>query len=348
MTVPTVLQSLYDYDNWVNDRLFDVVERVPEARTREEFGGSFDTIHGTYAHILQGEIYYYTRWTGQPLPADGRPADLKTIAELRRRWTEIHGNVATFLESLTPEGVARVVQHSLRGGASWELPLWQLMLQMQNHGTHHRAELADMLTRVGHVPPPTDYIVFCNERTHGQAGAGLTELDLTIVRSLYAYHYWVTDRLLDLAEQVPLERTRERFGGSFDTIHGTLVHLLSAEFVWGSRWHGVSPTSMLKEDEFADVKVIRARWAEQRPQVQRFVDAVTAEQASAPLAYTNTSGVQFELPTWQPMVQLVSHGTHHRAELADMLTRVGLPPAPTDYSVFCQEQPALASGRAAA
>jgi uncharacterized damage-inducible protein DinB len=38
------------------------------------------------------------------------------------------------------------------------------------------------------------------------------------------------------------------------------------------------------------------------------------------------------------MLQVVHHGTHHRAELSDMLTRVGMAPAPTDIIVFFQKQ----------
>lgn len=32
-------------------------------------------------------------------------------------------------------------------------------LHVVNHDTHHRSEVATMLTRVGHVPPGTDLIV---------------------------------------------------------------------------------------------------------------------------------------------------------------------------------------------
>lgn len=157
-----MIRSLYGYNRWVNQRLLDVVEQVPPERTREVFGGSFDTIHGTTAHILQGEMHYYSRATG--LGQTQRPAELEKIEEIRALWEEHHAKMEQLLRQLTPERSAEIVRYSTRTGETYELPLWQVLLQMVNHGTHHRAELADMLTRVGCPPPPTDYIVYCQEQ----------------------------------------------------------------------------------------------------------------------------------------------------------------------------------------
>lgn len=157
-----VIQSLYGYNRWVNERLLDLVEQVPEARTRESFGGSFDTIQGTVAHVLQGEMHYYARCSGEPQPQ--RPADLPSIGEIRALWDEQDPKVQRFLGELGPDGPARTVRYTTRTGEVQEMPVWQIVLQMVNHGTHHRAELADMLTRVGLAPPATDYTVYCQEQ----------------------------------------------------------------------------------------------------------------------------------------------------------------------------------------
>lgn len=161
------MRSLIGYNHWVNDRLLDVVEQVPPERTREQFGGSFDTIQGTAAHILQGEMHYYTRWTGGSWPREWRPAGAVSIAELRGHWTEERRKIDAYVNDLKPDRLADVIRYTTRSGEAYELPIWQLMLQMVNHGTHHRAELADMLTRVGSPPPPTDIIVYFQEQAKG-------------------------------------------------------------------------------------------------------------------------------------------------------------------------------------
>ena len=156
-----IVRSQIDYDDWVNRRLLDIVAQVPLDQSQEHFGGSFDTIHGTVAHILGSEHHYFGRWTGtQPSPR----RDDVTIEELRAQWEALLPKRNEYLSGLTVEKLDAPLHYSTRSGASYDLPLWQLMLQMVNHGTHHRAELCDMLTRVGFSPSPTDIIVFFQER----------------------------------------------------------------------------------------------------------------------------------------------------------------------------------------
>jgi uncharacterized damage-inducible protein DinB len=160
-----MLRSLFAYNHWVNDRLLALVEQVAPERLQEQMGGSFDSIQGTAAHILQGELFYYYRWIGQQQPQGRRPSERRTIGELRALWAENRALIDAFLERLTPEQLYTPLRYGRRNSqATYELPLWKIMLQMINHGTHHRAELADMLTRVGLEPPPTDLIVFFEEQ----------------------------------------------------------------------------------------------------------------------------------------------------------------------------------------
>lgn len=165
-----MLRSLVGYNHWANDLLLDVAEQVPADRTRESLGGSsFDTIHGTTAHILQGEVHYYARWVGEDLPRGGRSSEARSIAELRERWLAHRARIDQFAAELTPERLQEPIRYRRREGKAYELPLWQVMLQMLNHGTHHRAELADLLTRVAYPPPATDLIVYY-EQLAGSAG----------------------------------------------------------------------------------------------------------------------------------------------------------------------------------
>jgi uncharacterized damage-inducible protein DinB len=133
------------------------------------------------------------------------------------------------------------------------------------------------------------------------------------------------------------ERRRERFGASFDTIHGTLGHILGAQIIWLSRWNGVSPPRVIGGDDFPDLLAIRRRWQAHQDDLAAFLYALTPEKLAAPLTYTNTRGEQYTYPLWQQMLHIVNHGTHHRSELAEMLTRAGFPPPPTDLLVYYDE-----------
>ncbi len=69
----------------------------------------------------------------------------------------------------------------------------------------------------------------------------------------------------------------------------------------------------------------------------RFLADLTPERLVAPLSYTTTGGQSFTQPLWQPLLHVVNHGTHHRSEAADLLTRLGHPPPPLDLIIYYRE-----------
>lgn len=163
-------------------------------------------------------------------------------------------------------------------------------------------------------------------------------MDMDTIRFLYTYDSWVNRRLLANAERLPPDRTRESFGTSFDTIHGTLAHILGSQIIWLSRWRGVSPTRRITGTDFPSLAAVRQRWSEHHQELEAFMGGLTNEDLNAPLSYRNTEGKGYTLPLWEQMVHVVNHGTHHRSELADMLTRGGYAPEPTDLIRYCLER----------
>ena len=162
-------------------------------------------------------------------------------------------------------------------------------------------------------------------------------MNVEVIRSLYTYNRWANERLLTAAAQLPDERTRKHFGASFATIHGTLAHVLAAEIIWLHRWQGESPTKLLDGDDFASLAEIRTRWDQQHREMDAFLATLTPERLVTPLQYTNTRGQSLVYPLWQMMLHVVNHGTHHRSEIADMLTRADAPPPPLDLVAYYAE-----------
>ncbi len=49
-------------------------------------------------------------------------------------------------------------------GNPYQSPLWQIVLHLVNHGSHHRGQVSGMLRALGKTPPPLDLIAYY--RTH--------------------------------------------------------------------------------------------------------------------------------------------------------------------------------------
>ncbi|MBV9119369.1 MAG: DinB family protein [Chloroflexi bacterium] len=165
MTVLDPYRDLFAYTEWADALLLAELDQVAPERLHESLGGSsFDSMFGTAAHVLQGEIYYFHLWTRRPQPTERRPMELRTLPELRQRWTEQRQLLDEFMASVTPDQLDEVVHYKTRDGAEHDLAVGRIMLNMVNHGTHHRAELCDLLSRAGSPPPATDFIVFTQVR----------------------------------------------------------------------------------------------------------------------------------------------------------------------------------------
>ncbi len=107
-----------------------------------------------FAHIYGGEWSRLQSWMGHaPTPVPG--ADIKTFGELRQRWDALEAEQRRFLAGLNEEDLGRLIELKDSEGRTHRCPLGLLLLHMPNHATHHRSEIATMLTMVSGSPPGT-------------------------------------------------------------------------------------------------------------------------------------------------------------------------------------------------
>jgi len=69
------------------------------------------------------------------------------------RWRE-------WAATLTEERAGSVLDYKDLKGNAWRQPVWQLILHVVNHATHHRGQVSGFLRAMGHTPPPVDLIAY--------------------------------------------------------------------------------------------------------------------------------------------------------------------------------------------
>ena len=151
---------------------------------------------------------------------------------------------------------------------------------------------------------------------------------------LHQYNQWANAKILNAAANMTEEQFVAPAGFPHGGLRATLVHALSAEWVWRTRWEGTSPTAMLKPGDFPDFQSLRLRWADEERRLMNFVDGLSDERLNSTFDYTNTSGKPFTKVLWHAMAHVVNHGTQHRAEVAAMLTDLGYSPGDIDLIFF--------------
>ncbi len=152
----------------------------------------------------------------------------------------------------------------------------------------------------------------------------MTLSDLTL---LLDYHYWARDRVLDAAAGLSPDQFTEDMGSSFRSVRDTLAHLYGAEWVWHSRWLGVSPLALPDAAELGDVDTVRTRWMALEEQVRGFAAALGDEGLNRPFEYKTLAGKPGRSLFWQMVQHIVNHGSYHRGQVTTMLRQLGAPPA---------------------
>ena len=164
----------------------------------------------------------------------------------------------------------------------------------------------------------------------------MTPADL---RGLVDYNFWARDRVVDAVATLTPEQYSRAMGNSFPSIRETLVHVYSAEWVWLSRWQGVSPTAGLSADQWPDLPSLVAAWRELETKVRAVVDAVTDADVDKVIDYRLLSGQPGKSPFGGMVQHVVNHGTYHRGQITTMFRQMGLAaPKSTDFITFIRER----------
>ena len=160
VTALDLIRGLYEYHRWANRRLFDVAAGLGEEVAGREVGAqfSFPTVRRMLAHIYGADWVWLARWKGtSPTALPG--ADIATLAALRSRWDTTEAEQRAFVEGLAPDDLARSIEYRNTEGKPFRGVLGTLLQHVANHATHHRSEVATMLTMLSGSPPPTDLSV---------------------------------------------------------------------------------------------------------------------------------------------------------------------------------------------
>jgi uncharacterized damage-inducible protein DinB len=66
---PLHVRMMAAYGGWMNGRLLDLCGGLSDAERKRDLGAFFRSIHGTFDHLIYGDVAWMGRFTGGPMPA---------------------------------------------------------------------------------------------------------------------------------------------------------------------------------------------------------------------------------------------------------------------------------------
>lgn len=154
------------------------------------------------------------------------------------------------------------------------------------------------------------------------------------IRDLLGYTEWATARLVEALHALPDAARRRRDDSAFGSVHGTLTHLIAAEWVWLERWQGRSPATPPPWVGDARFDELRARLEAIEVARAGYVQGLAAHALDAPIPYRLFNGQESASPIGPLVRHVVNHSSYHRGQLAMRIRQLGDQPPATDYIVW--------------
>jgi uncharacterized damage-inducible protein DinB len=151
-----MIHDLYEYNRWANRRLFDFAAGLGENLCGREVGRQFSmpTVMRMFGHMYGAEWIWLSRWKGTS-PATLPGAQFVSMADVRQTWDGLEAEEIAFIDGLRDADLARPIDYKNTEGKAFQAPLGHLMQHVANHATHHRSEIATMVTMLSGSPPDT-------------------------------------------------------------------------------------------------------------------------------------------------------------------------------------------------
>ncbi len=159
-------------------------------------------------------------------------------------------------------------------------------------------------------------------------------MNIQDIRYLFDYTSWANHLILDAAEEIETEEQLFDRGVSHQSIHGTLLHMLFAEWVWLNRWKGASPDNALTAEDYPDLASIKKYWLQIEAERDEFLNGISDESLQDGTTYKDLAGNEYTNPLGLLMQHVVNHATLHRGQIVAMIRQLGIKPPATDFLFF--------------
>ena len=143
---------LFGYTDWAHRRILQALEHLDDTEEARRL----------FTHIILAQHGWMKRIRGEDTRSHTWFAGDHTydLAQCTAEWNTSLTTWLDFLDAASDEDLTRNIEYTSTEGPTHQSTVQEIIYQLVNHSTHHRAQIARMIREQGHTPPPTDYIFF--------------------------------------------------------------------------------------------------------------------------------------------------------------------------------------------
>jgi uncharacterized damage-inducible protein DinB len=163
MTEGARLLALLDHDAWATDRVIDAAARLADAQLDVPLGNPDWTVRSGLAHVLDASAHWCGQLTARPATRI-RAADLPDAAAMRSASRAVSASLRAYVGGLSERDLE--APHALWRGPGTR-SAGDIVSHVVMHASHHRGEIAALLTTLGASPGDLDFLDYLFERPAG-------------------------------------------------------------------------------------------------------------------------------------------------------------------------------------
>jgi uncharacterized damage-inducible protein DinB len=328
----STIGELFRHDNWARDLLLGAAAVMTDEQLDRKVDMGCGSLRGTLIHIHEAMYWWHHVCHGNEDPPE--PLAREPMDELAARWRETAAARDASLANESP-ALDRPVTYRGRDGRDYAFPMRDVWLHVVNHGMHHRAQALNMLRRLCVEPsklPRVDYVFM----KLGQPDA--PPLSAAVLLDFFRYNDWAQDRVMRRLDTLSDEQLDQDFGIGPGTLRRTMTHLGDAERWWFGNWtRGPVETFPVIEPQTPPPK-IRQQWRDASAARDGYLATLSDDDLARAVEAQPIKDMFRSFPLGQTMLQLCNHGTHHRAQVLNMLRQLGIETPRMDYMVMKREE----------
>lgn len=152
-------------------------------------------------------------------------------------------------------------------------------------------------------------------------------IDPAYVRTMAAYNAEMNRRIYAAVERIPDPVRREARGAFWDSLHGTLCHLLWGDQMWMSRFDGWPKPDVIQKDSatlVADFDQLKRDRIDADDRISAWAGRVTEEWlAEDQVWFSPSAQKELQRPRGFLVTHFFNHQTHHRGQAHAIITSCG-------------------------
>ena len=158
------IRTMFDFSIWARNKLLGALETLEATQiASSEHKGVYGSIHDTLAHLAVSEWLWLRRCKGESPMQLPKGSDYPTVEAVIEWWDIVHAEAMLYLSMVRDTDLEEEITYTAPDGKVRTRKRWHMLLQVTNHQTEHRSQIATMLGTLGVDVPQTDLVVYLSE-----------------------------------------------------------------------------------------------------------------------------------------------------------------------------------------